>query len=174
MGRSSSSTRSQATSAPPWAADRACTAVRRPGTGVCGHDGGLVPGGGDQGPVLALTDAALALPGIDRVEICQAAANAGSGRVPAKLGQARVSSAKVRSHRSSTACSQATALRTTDSPRSDSPVPSSPGPGSSAGIRGPKALRGSGSSRMAEYVLAHCLRHQLRPTALHGAEASSR
>jgi ribosomal-protein-serine acetyltransferase len=38
----------------------------------------------------ALTDAALALPGIDRVEIYHDAANAASGRIPAKLGYARL------------------------------------------------------------------------------------
>ena len=40
--------------------------------------------------VAALTDAALTLPGIDRVEICHDAANAASGRIPAKLGYARL------------------------------------------------------------------------------------
>jgi ribosomal-protein-serine acetyltransferase len=38
----------------------------------------------------ALTEAALALPGIDRVEIYHDAANAASGRIPAKLGYARI------------------------------------------------------------------------------------
>jgi ribosomal-protein-serine acetyltransferase len=38
----------------------------------------------------ALTDAALALPGIDRVEIYHDAANMASGRIPAKLGYARL------------------------------------------------------------------------------------
>ena len=38
----------------------------------------------------ALTDAALALPGIDRVEIYHDAANVASGRIPAKLGYARL------------------------------------------------------------------------------------
>ena len=38
----------------------------------------------------ALTQAALALPGVDRVEIYHDAANAASGRIPAKLGYARV------------------------------------------------------------------------------------
>jgi RimJ/RimL family protein N-acetyltransferase len=38
----------------------------------------------------ALTDAALALPGIDRVEIYHDAANLASGRIPAKLGYAKV------------------------------------------------------------------------------------
>ena len=38
----------------------------------------------------ALTAAALALPGIDRVEIHHDAANVASGRIPAKLGYARV------------------------------------------------------------------------------------
>jgi ribosomal-protein-serine acetyltransferase len=38
----------------------------------------------------ALTDAALALPGIDRVEIHHDAANVASGRIPAKLGYARL------------------------------------------------------------------------------------
>ena len=38
----------------------------------------------------ALTQAALALPGIDRVEIYHDAANAASGRIPAKLGYARI------------------------------------------------------------------------------------
>jgi len=38
----------------------------------------------------ALTDAALALPGINRVEIYHDAANAASGRIPAKLGYARL------------------------------------------------------------------------------------
>jgi RimJ/RimL family protein N-acetyltransferase len=38
----------------------------------------------------ALTDAALALPGIDRVEIHHDAANVVSGRIPAKLGYARL------------------------------------------------------------------------------------
>jgi ribosomal-protein-serine acetyltransferase len=38
----------------------------------------------------ALTEAALALPGIDRVEIYHDAANTASGRVPAKLGYARL------------------------------------------------------------------------------------
>jgi RimJ/RimL family protein N-acetyltransferase len=38
----------------------------------------------------ALTDAALALPGIDRVEIHHDAANTASGRIPAKLGYARL------------------------------------------------------------------------------------
>lgn len=38
----------------------------------------------------ALTDAALALPGIDRVEIHHDAANAASGRIPAKLGYTRL------------------------------------------------------------------------------------
>jgi len=38
----------------------------------------------------ALTDAALALPGVDRVEIYHDAANAASGRIPAKLGYARL------------------------------------------------------------------------------------
>ena len=37
----------------------------------------------------ALTHAALALPGIDRVEICHDAANVASERIPAKLGYAR-------------------------------------------------------------------------------------
>jgi ribosomal-protein-serine acetyltransferase len=38
----------------------------------------------------ALTHAALALPGIDRVEIYHDAANAASGRIPAKLGYSRL------------------------------------------------------------------------------------
>jgi RimJ/RimL family protein N-acetyltransferase len=38
----------------------------------------------------ALTDAALALPGIERVEIYHDAANVASGRIAAKLGYARV------------------------------------------------------------------------------------
>lgn len=38
----------------------------------------------------ALTEAALAMPGIDRVEIYHDAANTASGRVPAKLGYARL------------------------------------------------------------------------------------
>ena len=38
----------------------------------------------------ALTKAALALPGISRVEIYHDAANAASGRIPAKLGYARL------------------------------------------------------------------------------------
>jgi len=38
----------------------------------------------------ALTDAALALPGVDRVEIHHDAANLASGRIPAKLGYARL------------------------------------------------------------------------------------
>ncbi len=38
----------------------------------------------------ALTDAALALPGIDRLEIHHDAANMASGRIPAKLGYARL------------------------------------------------------------------------------------
>ncbi len=38
----------------------------------------------------ALTDAALALPGIDRVEIHHDAANIASGRIPAKLGYVRL------------------------------------------------------------------------------------
>jgi len=38
----------------------------------------------------ALTDAALELPGIDRVEIYHDAANLASGRIPAKLGYARL------------------------------------------------------------------------------------
>ena len=38
----------------------------------------------------ALTDAALALPGIDRAEIHHDAANTASGRIPAKLGYARL------------------------------------------------------------------------------------
>jgi ribosomal-protein-serine acetyltransferase len=38
----------------------------------------------------ALTDAALALPGIDRVQIYHDAANTASGRIPAKLGYARL------------------------------------------------------------------------------------
>lgn len=38
----------------------------------------------------ALTDAALSLPGINRVEIYHDAANAASGRIPAKLGYARL------------------------------------------------------------------------------------
>jgi len=38
----------------------------------------------------ALTDAALALPGVDRVEIYHDAANTASGRIPAKLGYARL------------------------------------------------------------------------------------
>lgn len=38
----------------------------------------------------ALTDAALALPGIDQVTIYHDAANVASGRVPAKLGYARL------------------------------------------------------------------------------------
>ncbi len=38
----------------------------------------------------ALTDAALALPGIDRVEIHHDAANVASGRIPAKLGYDRL------------------------------------------------------------------------------------
>ncbi|HEX2321730.1 MAG TPA: GNAT family N-acetyltransferase [Streptosporangiaceae bacterium] len=38
----------------------------------------------------ALTEAALALPGIDRVEIYHDAANVASGRVPAKLGYTRL------------------------------------------------------------------------------------
>jgi ribosomal-protein-serine acetyltransferase len=38
----------------------------------------------------ALTEAALALPGIDRVEIYHDAANVASGRIPAKLGYARL------------------------------------------------------------------------------------
>jgi RimJ/RimL family protein N-acetyltransferase len=40
--------------------------------------------------VAALTDAALALPGIDRVEIYHDAANVASGRIPAKLGYTRL------------------------------------------------------------------------------------
>ena len=38
----------------------------------------------------ALTDAALALPGIERVEIYHDAANGASGRIPAKLGYVRL------------------------------------------------------------------------------------
>jgi ribosomal-protein-serine acetyltransferase len=38
----------------------------------------------------ALTDAALAMPGIDLVEIHHDAANTASGRIPAKLGYARI------------------------------------------------------------------------------------
>lgn len=38
----------------------------------------------------ALTDAAVALPGVDRVEIYHDAANAASGRIPAKLGYTRL------------------------------------------------------------------------------------
>jgi ribosomal-protein-serine acetyltransferase len=38
----------------------------------------------------ALTDAALALPGVDRVAIYHDAANVASGRIPAKLGYARL------------------------------------------------------------------------------------
>ncbi|MGE5133527.1 MAG: GNAT family N-acetyltransferase [Gemmatimonadota bacterium] len=38
----------------------------------------------------ALTDAALALPGVGRVEIYHDAANVASGRIPAKLGYARL------------------------------------------------------------------------------------
>jgi RimJ/RimL family protein N-acetyltransferase len=41
----------------------------------------------------ALTDAALALPGIDRVEITHDLNNAASGRVPSKLGYARIGTA---------------------------------------------------------------------------------
>jgi RimJ/RimL family protein N-acetyltransferase len=40
--------------------------------------------------VAALTGAALGLPGIDRVEIHHDAANVASGRIPAKLGYARL------------------------------------------------------------------------------------
>jgi ribosomal-protein-serine acetyltransferase len=40
--------------------------------------------------VAALTDAAFGLPGIDRVEIYHDAANVASGRIPAKLGYARL------------------------------------------------------------------------------------
>jgi RimJ/RimL family protein N-acetyltransferase len=39
----------------------------------------------------ALTETALGLPGIDRVEIHHDAANVASGRIPAKLGYTRLS-----------------------------------------------------------------------------------
>jgi len=44
----------------------------------------------------ALTDAALALPGIERVEIYHDAANLASGRIPAKLGYARLGERQAR------------------------------------------------------------------------------
>ena len=44
----------------------------------------------------ALTDAALALPGINRVEIYHDAANVASGRVPEKLGYARLGERRAR------------------------------------------------------------------------------
>src|SRR6266851_5324055 len=91
-----------------WASDRAFAYAIIVGDQVAGSaglhnrvgDGGLEIGywvhsdwtgrGIATDAAAALTDAALALPGIDRVEIYHDAANAASGRIPAKLGYARL------------------------------------------------------------------------------------
>ena len=57
-------------------------------SGYWGHSGWTGRGSATDAAA-ALTQAALALPGIDRVEIYHDAANVASGRIPAKLGYAR-------------------------------------------------------------------------------------
>jgi ribosomal-protein-serine acetyltransferase len=61
----------------------------------------------------ALTRAALGLPGIDRVEIVHDLSNAASGRVPAKLGYARIGTAPGRFPRAPGECGTAAVWRMT-------------------------------------------------------------